>query len=178
MGRTETNYCFAVDSPQGTGLPPAQGGTSAAGLLNCDVKPPFQPNVKLIGVYPLPWQGVQIAATFQSLPGPQITASRTYTNAEIQPSLGRPLATGAAGTAVVPLIQPGTMYDERLYQLDFRVSKIFRFGQRACRRTWTSTTRRTPAPSCRTTLTYGSNWLRPTGILQGRLVKFGAQFDF
>ncbi len=39
----------------GHGLPPAQGATSAAGLLNCDVKPPFQPNVKLIGVYPLPW---------------------------------------------------------------------------------------------------------------------------
>ena len=51
-------------------LPPAQGATSAAGLLYCDVKPPFQPNVKLLGVYPLPWGGVQLAATFQSLPGP------------------------------------------------------------------------------------------------------------
>ena len=50
--------------------------TSAAGLLYCDVKPPFQPNVKLIGVYPLPWGGIQLAATFQSLPGPQITASQ------------------------------------------------------------------------------------------------------
>ena len=95
------------------------------------MKPPFQPNVKLLGVYPLPWQGIQLAATFQSLPGPQITASRTYTNAEIQPSLGRNLATGAAGTAVVPLIAPGTMYDERLYQLDFRASKIFRIGAAA-----------------------------------------------
>ena len=105
--------------------------------------------MKLLGVYPLPWQGIQTAATFQSLPGPQITASRTYTNAEILPSLGRNLASGAAGTASVPLIAPGTMYDERLYQLDFRASKIFRFGQRACRPTWTSTMLATPARFCR-----------------------------
>jgi hypothetical protein len=26
--------------------------------------------------------------------------------------------------------------------------------------------------------TYGSNWLRPTSILRGRLVKFGGQWDF
>jgi Carboxypeptidase regulatory-like domain len=177
-GRTETNYCFAVDSPQGTGLPPAQGGTSAAGLLYCDVKPPFQPNIKLVGVYPLPWQGVQFAATFQSLPGPQITAARTYTNAEIQPSLGRPLATGIAGTATVPLIQPGTMYDERLYQLDLRFSKIFRFGQQRLQANVDIYNAGNASSILSNNLTYGQNWLRPTGILQGRLVKFGAQFDF
>src|SRR5204863_15750 len=39
IGRTESNYCFTIDSPQGTGLPPSQGGTSLAGLLYCDVRP-------------------------------------------------------------------------------------------------------------------------------------------
>jgi hypothetical protein len=178
FGRTETNYCFNVDSPQGSGLPPAQGATSAAGMLYCDVKPPFQPNVKLIGVYPLPWQGIQFAATFQSLAGPQITAARTYTNAEIQPSLGRPLATGAAGTAVVQLIAPGTMYDERLYQLDFRVSKIFRFGEKRLQANVDIYNAGNASSILSNNLTYGSNWLRPTGVLQGRLVKFGAQWDF
>jgi hypothetical protein len=182
FGRTETNYCFAVDSPQGSGLPPAQGATSAAGFLYCDVKPPFQPNVKVIGVYPVPWQGIQFAATFQSLPGPQITASRTYTNAEIQPSLGRPLATGTAGTAVVQLIAPGTMYDERLYQLDLRVSKIFRFGERRLQANVDIYNAGNASSILSDNLTYGSpggqNWLRPTAVLQGRLVKFGAQFDF
>ena len=146
------NYCFAVDSPQGTGLPPAQGATSAAGLLYCDVKPPFQPNVKLLGVYPLPWQGVQLAATFQSLPGPQITASRTYTNAEIAPSLGRPLATGVAGTATVPLDSAG--HDVRRAPVSARLPRIEDLPVRPaarCRRTWTSTTPGTPAPSCRST---------------------------
>ena len=77
------------------------------------------------------------------------------------------------------LIAPGTMYDERLYQLDFRASKIFR-------------DRRTPRLQANVDLynagnassilsintTYGANWLRPTSILQGRLVKFGGQWDF
>ena len=178
FGRTSSNYCFAVDSPQGAGLPPAQGATSAAGLLYCDVDPPYQPNIKLVGVYPLPWQGIQFAATFQSLPGPQITASRTYTNAEIQPSLGRPLATGANGTAVVPLIAPGTMYDGRLYQLDLRLSKIFRFGTQRLQANVDLYNVGNSSAVLSNNLTYGSNWLRPTSILQGRLVKFGAQLDF
>ncbi len=179
IGRTETNYCFTIDSPQGTGLPPSQGGTSAAGLLYCDVKPPFQPNVKVLGVYPLPWWGVQFAATFQSLPGPQITASRTYTNAEIRPSLGRNLATGAAGTATVQLIAPGTMFDERLYQLDLRASKAFKFaGHHRLQANVDVYNAGNASSILSINTTYGANWLKPTSILQGRLVKFGAQWDF
>jgi hypothetical protein len=178
IGRVETNYCFVVDSPQGSGIPPAQGATSAAGLQYCDVKPPFQPNVKLLGVYPVPWGGVQLAATFQSLPGPQITSSRTFTNAEIKPSLGRNLATGANGTATVQLIQPGTMYDERLYQVDFRGSKIFRLGTRSLQANVDLYNAMNSSSILSINTTYGSNWLRPTGILQGRLLKFGVQLDF
>jgi len=178
VGRTETNYCFTIDSPQGTGLPPNQGGTSAAGLLYCDVKPPFQPNVKLLGVYPLPWSGIQFAATFQSLPGPQITASRTYTNAEIRPSLGRNLATGAAGTSTVQLIAPGTMFDERLYQLDLRGSKIFKVGHHRVQANVDIYNAGNASSILSVNTTYGTNWLRPTSILQGRIVKFGGQWDF
>jgi hypothetical protein len=179
IGRTETNYCLTIDSPQGTGLPPSQGGTSAAGLLYCDVKPPFQPNVKILGVYPVPFWDIQFAATFQSLPGPQITAARTYTNAEIRPTLGRNLATGAAGTATVQLIAPGTMYDERLYQLDLRASKIFRLAGRHRLQANIDVYNAGNASSVLgINTTFGANWLRPTSILQGRLVKFGGQWDF
>jgi Carboxypeptidase regulatory-like domain len=177
VGRTESNYCFTIDSPQGSGLPP-NGGTSAAGLLYCDVKPPFQPNVKVLGVYPLPWQGIQFAATFQSLPGPQITAARTFTNAEIRPTLGRNLATGAAGTATVQMIAPGTMYDERLYQLDLRASKIFRFGHHRLQANVDMYNAGNASSILGVNTTFGTNWLRPTSILQGRLVKLGGQWDF
>jgi len=177
VGRTESNYCFTIDSPQGSGLPP-NGGTSAAGLLYCDVKPPFQPNVKVLGVYPLPWQGIQFAATFQSLPGPQITAARTFTNAEIRPTLGRNLATGAAGTATIQMIAPGTMYDERLYQLDLRASNICRFGHHRLQANVDMYNAGNASSILGVNTTFGTNWLRPTSILQGRLVKLGGQWDF
>jgi hypothetical protein len=127
----------------------------------------------------VPLWDIQLAATFQSLPGPQITAARTYTNAEIRPTLGRNLATGAAGTATVQLIAPGTLYDERLYQLDLRASKIFRFAGRHRLQANVDVYNAGNASSILgINTTYGSNWLRPTSILQGRLVKFGGQWDF
>jgi hypothetical protein len=178
IGRTESNYCFAVDSPQGTGIPPANGAATGGGLLYCDVKPPFQPNVKMLGVYPVPWGDVQLAATFQSLPGPQILASRSYANAEIAPSLGRNLATGANGVAAIPLIKPGTLYEGRLYQLDIRASKIFRMGRRRLQANVDLYNAANAGAVLSLNNTYGANWLRPTNVLQGRLLKFGGQFDF
>ena len=77
----------------------------------------------------LPW-GLQASATFQSIPGPEITANYVARNAEISPSLGRNLASGPNGTATVPLVAPGTLYGERLNQLDFRFSKNVRLGTR------------------------------------------------
>ena len=87
--------------------------------------PPFQTQVKLLGVYPWPWWGIQTSATMQSLPGPEITAAGRTRALRSCGSLGRNLT---AGNATVPLIEPGTMYGGRLNQVDFRLSKVFRFG--------------------------------------------------
>ena len=164
-GRTLTDNCFVVDSPQS--------------LLNCRVAPPFQTQVKLIAVYPLPWGGIQTSASFQSLPGPQITASRTYTNAEVRPSLLRDLAAGTGGTVTVPLIAPGTMYADRLNQVDFRMSKIFRLpGNRRIQANMDLFNMFNVSAVLGQNNTYGSSWLRPTNIIQGRLLKFGGQIDF
>ena len=164
-GRTLTDSCFVVDSPQA--------------LLNCRVAPPFLTQVKLIAVYPLPWAGIQTSVSFQSLPGPQITASRTYTNAEVRSSLGRDLSSGANGTVTVPLIAPGTMYGDRLNQVDFRVSKIVRLaGNRRIQANMDLFNMFNVSAVLGQNNTFGSSWLRPTNIIQGRLLKFGAQFDF
>ena len=91
------------------------------------------------------------------------------------PSLGRNLS---AGNATVDLIAPGTMYGQRLNQVDFRLSKIFRFSR----------TGRIQGnvdlynlfngdPVLALNNTYGSAWQRPLQILQGRLLKFSIQLD-
>jgi len=121
---------------------------------------------------------VQLAATFQSLPGPQILASRSYTNAEIAPSLGRNLATGVNGVASVQLIEPGTMYDERLYQLDLRASKLFRFGRSRLQANVDLYNAANAGAILSINTTYGANWMRPTNVLQGRLLRLGGQLDF
>ena len=163
-GRVKTDNCFVIDSPQA--------------LLNCDVTPPFQTQVKLLGVYPLPFWGIQTSATFQSLPGPQITATYVARNAEILPSLGRNLSSGANGTASVPLIKPGTLYGDRLNQLDFRLSKIFRFGTRRVQANMDLYNMLNGAAVLAQNNNFGAAWLMPNQVLQGRLVRFSGQFDF
>jgi hypothetical protein len=164
-GRTMTEGCYVVDSPEN--------------LRNCRVAPPFQTQIKLLAVYPLPWLGIQTSATFQSLPGPQMSASRVYTNAEVLPSLGRNLANGANGTVTVQLIDPGTMYNDRWNQLDFRLSKVIRLpGSRRIQANMDLFNAFNASAVLGQNNNYGSAWQRPTNILQGRLVKFGGQLDF
>jgi hypothetical protein len=164
VGRDETNNCFVVNSPQQ--------------LLYCDVKPPFQPQVKLLGSLPLQWWGFITSATFQSLAGPPITATETVTNAQIAPSLSRNLAAGANGTATVNLIAPGTLYGDRLNQLDFRLSKIVKAGRTKIQGNFDLYNALNASPVLLLNTTYGTNWEQPTQILPGRLFKFGAQVSF
>jgi hypothetical protein len=150
----------------------------------CDVQPPFMPNVKALIVYPLPWWGLQASATYQGLPGPQILANATIRNADIAGSLGRDLSscplTGACNTTVsVGLIPPGTQYGDRLNQVDLRVSKSVSLPQGRSLQGIVDVYNLFNGSAVIThNNTFGSAWLRPTQILQARLVKFGVQFQF
>ncbi len=177
FGRTRTNTCYAANDPS-IAFPSATGSTGIVAPRTsayCDVRPPMQPNVKMLLVYPLPW-GVQTAATIQSLPGQQIAATYSVTSALVASSLGRNLS---AGNATVDLIAPGTMYGDRLNQVDFRVSKIFKFASKGRIQGNVDLYNLFNAnPVLAQNNTYGSAWLRPLQILQGRLLKFSAQIDF
>ena len=176
-GRTVTDNCFVVDSPQE--------------LLNCRVSTPFgaQTQVKLFGSYQLPFD-FMVSGTLQNQAGPEILATWTAPNAAIAPSLGRNLAScGTAavcnGTAAVPLIEPQTMFEDRRTQLDLRFSKFFRF---------TPTLRLQANVDVYNALNasdvnivngvYGPKWLMPVNdaysggaILTGRLVEFSWTAD-
>jgi carboxypeptidase family protein len=157
-----TDTCYVIDSPQQ--------------LFNCKIDVPYQNRVKINGSFTFPY-GIQVAAVAQSNPGANYGANRTYTLAEIQPSLGRPLS-GGLTTVVIPLVTPLSVFGPRINQFDLRGTKIFRFGTRRLQANvdaYNLFNSNTPV-----TLfgTYNARWGQPTQVLDGRLVKFSAQIDF
>ncbi len=153
-------------------------GVASPSPLYCNAAPPYQTQVKLLGSYPLPW-GLSASATFQSIPGAQITATYTVPNAEIVSSLGRNLSAGANATASVQLIAPGALYNDRLNQIDARVAKTVRLGGgRRIQGQFDFYNLLNVGPALGQNNTYGSAWLTATVIPNGRMLKIGAQFDF
>ena len=173
MGRTRTDNCFVAGDPS---LSFTSGAPRTAAY--CDVRPPMLPNLKFLGVYPLPLWGIQASATIQSTPGPEVTASYAATNAEIRSSLGRNLAAGANATVLLELIPPGTMYAERLNQVDFRVTKTFKLGNARLQGMVDVFNMLNASPFVRVQNRFGPAWQTPTQTLIGRLIKFGGQIDF
>jgi hypothetical protein len=144
----------------------------------CHNQTPFLSNVKLLGSYTLPWD-LHLSGTFQSTPGPQVTATYVASSAQIRPSLGRDLA--AASSVQIEVVQPGTMYGQRMYQTDLRVAKVIKV--RSSR--WEAQVDLYNAFNGAAVLSqnnnYGTNgvsWQVPLTILPARLVKFGMQLTF
>ena len=76
----------------------------------------------------VPGSIMQVSALFQSNPGVPITASYVATNAQVQPTLGRPLSGNASTVTITNIIQPQTMFERRINQLDTRLTKNVRVG--------------------------------------------------
>ena len=89
--------------------------------------------------------------------------------------LGRPLASGANGTVVVPLIPPGTQYSDRRTQLDSRVTKRFTVGRYNLEGSLDLNNLFNSSGVLGFISTYGGNWLVPRSIQFGRSVKFTAR---
>jgi hypothetical protein len=128
----------------------------------------------------VPRIGVLVAGTVQSGPGTEMLANFVATNALVQPSLGRPLSGGLANTTV-PLVEPGTLFSDRLNQLDFRVSKVFRLDKSRTSLNFDLYNALNANPVTLLNMNYtgnGSTWQQPQGILPARLFKMSVQFDF
>jgi len=170
-GRTVTDTCFVVDSPQE--------------LVNCHVITPFKAltEVKLFGSYALP-AGFVASGSLQNTPGPVILANFAASNAVIAPSLGRNLAacgtrTVCTATATVPLTLPQTQFEGRRTQVDLRLTKIFTVSPRGRLQANLDLYNVFNSSAILGVVgTYGSAWRRPTAILPGRLIEVGGQFTF
>jgi hypothetical protein len=132
--------------------------------------------VKFLGTYLVPKVGVQIAATYRSMPGQNILANYVAGNDVVSPSLGRPLSGGAANVTVNQ-VEPGTLYSETTNLLDLRFSKIVRFGK--YRSSLNLDLSNALNSSGVTTVNNNySTWQVPTGIHLARFFKLSANFDF
>jgi hypothetical protein len=152
------------------------GGTNIASFpssLYCRVEPPYLADVKALVSYPLPWWGLSASATLQNRQGPQVLAS--YVVNSSQTTLGRPLS---VGTATTNLIAPGTEYGDRVNQLDVRIAKALNAGRARIRTTMDIFNVFNTNATLTWNTRHGPSWLTPTQIMQGRLIKFGAQLDF
>jgi hypothetical protein len=149
-GRQTENSCFVVDSPEA--------------LLFCNVVPPYKTQIKLMGMYPLPWD-FQVSATFQSLPGIPISASYVATNSQIAPTLGRNLSGGRTSVTLNNIIPPETMFEDRSTQLDLRLTRVFRFGITRLRGNLDVFNVFNASSILATNTRYGPNWLQPTVVL-------------
>ncbi len=157
------NNCYVVDSPQQ--------------LYNCKSENPYQSRIRMSGSYPLPWD-FRIAAVFQSLPSTSFGANYNVPNAAIQPSLGRPLSGGAANVTI-DLLPLGAEYlDERITQIDMRLTRTLRFKTLRVQANLDVFNMLNGNTILQVNSTFGPNWLRPTQILDARLLKFGIQVDF
>lgn len=173
-----------------------QGGLSSGTTLNdscdlnanlnnpsqvwCKTSTPMLTQVKMLGSYSLPG-GVELAGTFQSLPGQQVSAFVTFLAPEISASLGR--ASNSANTAL-NVIEPGTVYSARLNQFDLRATKLFTSAGSAIRVMFDIYNLFNDSTPLELNNLYGSSdgggtsWQRPQLIIPGRMAKFAFQFDF
>jgi hypothetical protein len=160
----------------------ATGPGTPSGL--CHIDPPLSAGtqVKFSAIYPMPWD-FRVSAVLQSLPGIPAAASFVATNAQVAPSLGRNLS--ACGTRVPctstvtisNIIQPQTMFEDRLTQLDIRATRLFHFGRARVQANFDVFNLLNASTVLALNTRYGASWLQPTSVLSGRLFKFGFQID-
>jgi hypothetical protein len=145
----------------------------------CRVASGILTQVRGLSSYLVPKIDVQLAATFQSKPGAMLAANYAATNADVAPSLGRSLS-GNAANVTVNLVPPGTMYGDRINQLDVRVAKTLRY-----RRSRTlialdiyNALNSSAVLTYNNTFVPNGSWLQPLTILTPRFLRITAEVEF
>jgi len=163
-GRTITKTCDVED-------PNYVSGT-AQGLTFCDQNLyhiPMLTQFKLSGTYPLIY-GIRLSGSFQSSPGTEriITylVTRTQFPALVQTSVN------------ARLNEPGTLYNDRVNQFDFAISRSFRVGRADFRPEIDLFNMLNANPVTIQTNTFGPTLNNATAILPPRLIRFGVTAKF
>ena len=152
--------------------------TSAVTMASpyCHVASGILTQLRGLASYVVPKIDMQVAATFQSKPGAMLAANYAAPNAVVAPSLGRSLS-GNAANVTVNLIEPGTMYGDRINQLDLRVAKLLKHGRARTRIALDTYNVLNSSAVLTYNNTYvpGGLWLQPLTILTPRFFRITAE---
>jgi hypothetical protein len=183
-GRTSTDNCDVVAK-----LPELiSTATTALPLGYCSMNSPWLTQVKALGSYTIPRLDLQVGGSFQSNPGPIVQATFNAPTALAAQSLGRPLSGNAANAqvnlfasnalaATPTTASAGALYGDRVNQLDLRVGKILRFGQRRTAFNLDVYNALNSNAVLTESTAYGT-FRVPQIVMVGRFVKISAQLDF
>jgi hypothetical protein len=155
----------------------------------CHLESPYLTKWSSLAAYTVPKIDVVISGTFRSTPivganlpsiqSQSLAANWVVPNATIAPSLGRNL-TGTQNRTI-NVVKPGTLYGERLNNVDFRVGKNLQFGGKRINASvdvYNVLNVNSPDAYQQTFATTNNRWLVPTSITPARFARLSAQFDF
>jgi Carboxypeptidase regulatory-like domain len=130
---------------------------------------PLQTSLKISGAYPLPYN-ILLAGVFQSLPGSERSITYQVTRAQL-PSL-------TAASVNVRLNEPGTVYNDRINQLDLTVARSFKKGSFDLRPEVAFFNVLNVNPVTSVVNVWGTSLNNVNAVLNPRLIRFGVTAKF
>ena len=168
MGSAVNHFCHAANHE------------SPNSLRFCETRSPYRPLAKLSGALPLPFD-TMISGLVQVFPGRPISASYTI-NSDDFPGLY--LGENVDPTMNVNLIEPNTVFEDYVTQMQLRFSKVVTVGDMRARIYMDATNITNRARVTRRNRHYGGggvqnpDFLRIISIEPGRRLSFGVQMYF
>ena len=184
-GRRLTDVCAVRAQVPESSFLAITGQATAVIFPFCRVSEPMQHNIKAYASYGLPWYGIRVSGTFQSVIGPIINAYNTY--AGTAPGLGRPFSSGSSTVNLVPGwvdafgfrgLPTGTEFGDRLNQFDLRFTKVVKVGKGSVDLNVDLYNAFNSDAILQEVQNYGVAWRNATSVIQPRFVKFAARWDF
>ena len=193
-GAVEINECFVVDDPT----------QMRSGYCNYSPSWGDGTQIKANGTLPLPY-GIDLSFVFQALPGVQRRSNyRAGANpaerAAIEAQIGHPMVTAFEEIPLFPsgigfyedqpssslpylgftFLDNSTQFEPQLYQLDLRLTKALPVGGGRVRLDFDifNVFNENAVTRILDDYSFGGTYPRPTAVMNGRLVKFGATLDF
>jgi len=153
------------------------GSTVSMTSPYCHVAYGWLTQLRGLAAYTVPKIDVQVSTVFQSKPGALLSANYAMPAAQVATFLGR-APSGNVPNVTFNLIEPGSLYGDRINQVDFRVAKVLRFGRSRAQvgvDIFNLMNSNVPQGYIQT---YGSTWLRPTSVMDARFARVSGQIDF